>query len=544
MPFNDKGEWRPNRRQESLVIVPDTIKEAFYGGGKGSGKSEILLALPLLRKWHLHPRFKQVFLRRTFPELRNEIVPRSREFYPKLGATFNKSDMVWTFPRPEQVGGSDTQNSGAMIFLGHCENETDVYKYDSMEINLFTPDEVTSITEWIYLYIGFTRVRSSDPGKLPAIIRCAGTPGNIGHGWVKKRFVDPCKDGGKIIVGKGGNKRIFIFATLADNPYIDPAYKQGLEVLPEAEKNASLYGNWDAYLGQVFNEFRDKHYPDEPENAIHVVDPFDIPEWWPKFVVGDWGFRAMTYVGYFAVSPSKRLYLYREQYWKQTKIAEWAPYIKQLTDVENPRIVKFCKSAGQDRGQEQTIQEQISSELGIPIELSNNSPGSRIAGKILVHEYLRWKSKYVPIKEMPKYNEEFAQWTLRNKGLVAYKEYLRHFDLPEEESNLPKLQIFNTCQVMIDGIKACVYDKPKDNKPAEDVAEFDGDDSYDCLRYACDTAESYFVDAQDEFTKFKKREELSNLLVTQQDYTAFYRNMHRLEFEEGFKPLRMFSRRR
>src|SRR3990172_8062141 len=153
-----------------------------------------------------------------------------------------------------------------------------------MEINLYTPDELTSFTEYIYLYIGFTRVRTSDP-TLPAIIRCAGMPGGPGHNFFKRRFVTPYPAGGKVIIGKGGNKRIYIHATLADNPHIDPAYKQSLEALPDAEKKAKLYGDWDSYLGLVFDEFRDKQYPDEPSHALHVIAPFDIPSWWPRLVI-------------------------------------------------------------------------------------------------------------------------------------------------------------------------------------------------------------------------------------------------------------------
>lgn len=250
-----QNEWRANKKQEQFLSLPTTIKEAGYLGGAGSGKSDILLVYGIIHRWHEHPKFKQLFLRRTFPELRNEIVPRSRELYQKFGATFNKSEMIWSFP------------SGAMIMLGHCEDESDVHKYDSAEINLFTPDEITSFTEYQYLYIGFTRVRSADRS-LPAIIRTAGMPGGIGHSWVKKRFVNPCKQGGKIIIGKGGNKRIMIFATQADNKdHIDPLYAQSLQALPEAEKRAKLYGDFEAYQGQVFEEFRDRKYPDEPENA-------------------------------------------------------------------------------------------------------------------------------------------------------------------------------------------------------------------------------------------------------------------------------------
>jgi Terminase large subunit, T4likevirus-type, N-terminal len=539
----DKNEWVPTRPQEKFLSIPISIKEAFIGGSNGFGKSDVLLVYGLIHRWHENPRFKQVFTRRTFPELRNEIVPRSRQIYSKFGATFNKSDMAWTFPAPGQAG-SGMSNAGAMVFLGHCEDESDVYKYDSMEINLYTPDELTSHTEFIYLYIGFTRVRTSDPN-LPAIIRGAGTPGGVGHTFVRKRFVDPCPDGGKVIIGKGGNKRIYIHATLAENPHLDPNYRQSLEALPEAEKRAKLYGDWNAYSGQVFDEFRGRKYPDEPINALHVIEPFDIPSWWPKIVVGDWGFRAMTWIGYAAISPQGRVYIYREQYWTQTKISEWAPFVKECLDKENPRLVKFCKSAGQDRGQEHTIQEQISTELGRPIDLTNNTKGSRVAGKQLIHEYLRWKFKPVtPITEMLPYSQEHAMWLIRNRPVHEYKAYVNSFNPPEPETNIPRLQIFDTCKILIDAIKACAYAKSKDGKAAEDIAEFQGDDPIDGLRYLADAAEQYFVESADEFKKIQKQEELAAKVNNDKDWTAFYRNMRTMEANTQGGPISRYHGRR
>ena len=537
------NEWKPTPKQEMFLSLPLTIREALYGGGAGSAKTDVLLIYAIVRGWHEHPGFKQVFMRRTFPELRNEIIPRSRQLYPKFGATLNKSDMAWTFPRPDQFGGTGMTNAGAMIFLGQCENEDDVHKYDSMEINLFSPDEVQSLTDYIYLYIGFTRVRTSDKN-LPAIIRAGGMPGNVGHTFVRKRFVDPAPPPNdcKVIIGRGGNKRIYIHATVADNPHIDPSYRQSLEALPEAEKRAKLYGDWNAYSGQVFDEFRDRNYPDEPENALHVVEPFDIPAWWPRIVVGDWGYAAMTWIGFAAISPSKRLYIYRELHWTRTKIEEWAPIVKEFIDIENPRLVKFCKSAGQDRGQEHTIQEQISSALDRQIELTNNSAGSRIAGKQLIHEYLRFKAKPIATPQNPnQYSEEYAQWVIRNRGIKEYKSYLNSFNESEPEDNLPKLQIFNTCLVLIEAIKACTYDKKK----LEDIAEFSGDDPIDGLRYIVDAADRFFEEASNEFSKIRKQEELLARVNSNQDWTAFYRDMRTLESSDisSPKPIRMYHRR-
>jgi len=539
-------------RSEIFLSLPNSVFEGFYGGGNASGKSDVLLVYGLIHRWHENPTFKQVFMRRTFPELRNEIVPRSREIYPKFGATFNKTDMVWTFPRPDQLGGTGGSNEGAMIFLAHCEEESDVHKYDSMEINLFTPDELTSFSEYIYLYIGFTRVRTKVP-ELPAIIRAAGMPGGMGHTFVKKRFVNPCPEGGKIIVGKGNVKRFYVHSTVVDNPHADPEYSARLDGIPsEAERKARKFGDWDAYQGQVFDEFRDRHYPDEPDNALHVIPPFEIPHWWPKMIIGDWGFAAMTYIGYYAISPTKRMYLYKERNFLKTKISEWAPIVKDDMDRDNPKVVKFCRSASQDRGQDHTIQQQIEEELGRPIELSANTPGSRIAGKMLLHEYLRWTQKpFIPPSELPVYSEEYAMWLLRNKGLPEYQAYLSIFSVHEPETNIPKLQIFccnekmhvghsNCCPLMIDAIRACSYAKPKDNKPAEDVAEFDGDDPYDDIRYACDSAERYFTEASREFDKVQKQEILTQVLQGNQDWTAYYRNMRVIE--SVAKPIQVVSR--
>jgi hypothetical protein len=534
------NEWRPEPKQELFLSLPVSIKEGFYGGGAGSGKSDVLLLYGIVHRWHENSKFKQVFMRRTFPELRSEIVPRSREIYRKFGATLNKTEMCWTFPREDQYGARERgSNDGAMVFLGHCENEDDVHKYDTTQICLFTPDELTSITEWIYTYITFQRNRAPKDSGLPSITRAAGMPGGIGHTWTYKRFIKPYPRGGKIIVGRGGNKRIYIHSTLEDNSHIDPTYKQSLQgITIEAERKAKLLGDWDAYQGQVFDEFRDRKFEDEPANALHVIQPFEIPAWWPRIVIGDWGFAAMTWIGYAAISPSRRVYIYREQHWVKTKIAEWAPHVKLYVDKESPRLIRFCKSAGQDRGQEHTIQQQIEDELGQSIELSNNTPGSRVAGKVLIHEYLRWQPKLINQEEIPVYNEEYAMWIMRNRGMVEYKAYMNSFLPQEPEKNLPKLQIFkDACPILVEAIKACSYDKPKNNKPAEDIAEFEGDDPIDGLRYMVDAAEGFFDDANEEFKKIERQEALVLQLSQNQDWTAFYRNMAKVESNDYIKPV-------
>jgi hypothetical protein len=179
--------WKPFKRQSEFLALPDTIFEGMYGGAAGGGKSEALLNLPLIREFINHPRFKGILFRRTYPELESELILRSENqgLYSACGGKYNKEKKRWTFP------------SGAVMQFGHLEYDSDVRKYDTAEYNYIGFDELTSFTEYMYLYM-FSRCRSSSP-KLPAIVRSGTNPGNIGHGWVRARFVEPAPYGTLIV---------------------------------------------------------------------------------------------------------------------------------------------------------------------------------------------------------------------------------------------------------------------------------------------------------------------------------------------------------
>ena len=533
---DDSGNlvWRPTLKQEKFLSIPLSVKEAFYAGAVMSGKSDVLLMYPIVHGWHLHPQFKGVFLRRTMPELRNEIIPRAMDYFRHFGGKYNKTDGLFTFP------------SGALYFMAHCENEKDVHNFDSMQPNYAAFDELTSFTEWIYLYITIERVRVNETLKneLPMIVRSGSNPGNIGHQFVYRRFIKPWPQGGKIILGKGGIKRVFIPATIDDNPYASQQYKAELDSLPEAERKAKKYGDWSAYEGQVFEEFREKHYPLEPDNAIHYVNEFEIPKWWPRVVAIDWGFSAMTSVGWGSISPDGRVYIYRHQTFTRVKIEEWAQEVKYLIEIEKPNDVVICHSATQNRGEPHTILEQVSEALGVPIRLGEKD---RVSGKMLIHEYLRWEPKKLPVSDIKYFDPEQAAWLLRNKGEIEHRNYVQSFRPAEAEKNLPKLQIFNieSCRMIGDAIKSCVYAKSSaDGKKKEDVAEFPGDDPYDMLRMLLHAVDQFFgLGSKEQAQVEVKQKEIERLQQTG-DMTAFYRNMLRFDSEQKEIAIPRFSNRK
>lgn len=490
-------EWSPTRKQESFSTLPDTIFEALYGGAAGPGKTEILYMLPLIRQWHLHPRYKGLILRRTFPELEAEIIIRSKPWYESTGAKYNEQKKRWTFP------------AGGYQAFGHAEHEKDITKYDGVEYNYVGWDELTHFTQYQYLYLVASRVRSST-SQLPAITRAGSNPGNVGHTWVRNRFVDPARDGNTILVDKRtGLKRFYLPARVEDNKHLlenDPTYVHKLEMLPtEAERRAKKYGDWYTFEGQVFS-FRLEPLPDEPINARHVIEPFTIPVWWPRIAAIDWGFAAHVWIGWAAIAPDGRVYLYREYFQKRKMIAEWASDFKRLSADDNLESVSLDPSAWQNRGVE-TIDQQFTQYSGYTPERAIND---RIGGKLLLHDYLRWTPKPRTKEIAGTFNAELASKILRNHGQHQYTEYLKAFEEEPEEHNLPKLQIFENCEAVIDAIPNCVYDPEN----PEDVKEFEGDDPYDGIRYVLQAASRY------KDTAFSASRRFDHLAMMEREYNA------------------------
>ena len=234
--------WEPFQKQIDFLQIPFDVFEACYGGAVGGGKTELLIMEPICYKFHLNPKFKGVLFRKTFKQLNETLIPRAMEFYAALGAKYNETKHQWKFP------------SGAVIWASYLETMKDARDHDTAEYNYAAFEELTHFEREIYLYIT-SRVRTSTPD-LPAIVRSAATPGNIGHAWVRKRFVEPNPEGGSIIFDKlSETRRIFIRARVTYNPYLvknDPGYFKRLRVLPLAQQKARIDGDWWVFASVLF----------------------------------------------------------------------------------------------------------------------------------------------------------------------------------------------------------------------------------------------------------------------------------------------------
>jgi hypothetical protein len=529
-------EVKPHQRQEDFLSIPDTVFEALYGGAAYGGKSFILTLLPLIRGFYKFRGFKGIILRRKFPDLEREIIRLSKEYYPLTGAVYNETKHSWEW-----------KEYGSYMDFGHIQHSIDVKQYDSAQYNYCAFDELTHFEEAPYVYMVGSRVRPSSSFNV-AIARNGTNPGGVGQTFVFNRFVKPCEEGYKLIKDRvTGLTRMFIPALATDNPFgmeYDPQYLQKLEMLPEAEKRAKKYGDWHAFEGSVFPEFRPLRFPGEPENALHVIEPFAIPEWWPRLLSIDWGKRAMCHAMWAAISPDNRVYIYRERTWIGKDVPYWASEIKEVGYGENLVGCILCGSAWQERGTE-TISEQFQRYSGIVPSSSDNSPGSRIAGLQTIHDFLRWEQRTLHQTKESFYDIDKAEWIFRIYGMEAKARYQAQFLDEPKEANIPRLQIFETCTTLIETIPSCVHDE----KNVEDIKEFQGDDPIDNLRYLCKAVNRYCSGMSGEMVKKKQIQEVIAKYEETQDTTMLYRQMERLESKQksaafGVRRKGMLGRRR
>lgn len=193
--------------------------------------------------------------------------------------------------------------NGSKIYLCHCKDEKDRFKYQGAEIHVLLIDELTHFTEVIYRFLR-NRVRmvgikvpAKYQGKFPRIL-CGANPGGIGHQFVKMTWIEGATEMQVYTapVSEGGMRRQYIPAKLEDNPSMndnDPGYENRLMGLgSEALVRAMRHGDWEVVEGAFFDNF---------ERRRHVVKPFPIPDHWIRFRAGDWGSAKPFSFGWYAV---------------------------------------------------------------------------------------------------------------------------------------------------------------------------------------------------------------------------------------------------
>lgn len=243
-------------------IKVDSPSECFLAGRQmiPTHNSTALLmgALQFVHSKNSHA----LVLRRNFADLalHGALMDKAHEWlagFPEV--TWNEREHKYTFP------------TGATVNFGYMETERDKYRYQGADFTYIAPDEATQFAPSQLTYL-FSRLRKDEGTDIPCRFRAASNPGNIGHEFIKHRYIDP-----------GHPDKPFVPAALKDNPHI--AYDDYMESLKELDKvtyGQLAEGCWDDPTpeGSYYSKFLEDA---ENEGRITTV-PYDkglpVDTWW------------------------------------------------------------------------------------------------------------------------------------------------------------------------------------------------------------------------------------------------------------------------
>lgn len=431
------------------------VGELLYGGAAGGGKTDWLIAeaLAVLLEF---PGAAAALFRRTMPQL-DELGGITYRLLDRLPqpqvASYNAVKHVWQF------------RNGSRLRLAACARDADVTKYQGAEWALVGFDQLEQFTEFQYTYL-LHRLRQS--GAVAAAMAAAGytpkaigsaNPGGVGHGWVKRRWIDPFPTGGQPFRPAPTAEvpqpltRAFIPAKLADNEAnVDPGYRRQLEALTGDTRKAMLDGDWNVYAGQRFREFR---------TGVHVIDPERLPlpigRGIPRAIGIDYGLDAPFCALWGAKLADDLVVVYREL------------YRAELTPEAQARLILDSEARG-ERGPSRPVPAALDPACWArnPDDLrpapkvdagkaGTPAPPGSIAGK--------YQAAGLPVRRA--HNDRLA-------GVADVADRLR-----VRPDGFPRLLIYSTCTNLI----RTLPELPRSQKRPEDVDTNAEDHAYDALRY-------------------------------------------------------------
>ena len=435
-----------NPKQEQFFYA----KQRFvaYGGARGGGKSWAVRIKAVLLAMNYNG-IRILLLRRTFPELQeNHIL--TLESLLKGAAKYTDKKKTFMFP------------NNSTIKLGYCDNERDVLQYQGQEYDIIFIDEATQFTEYQYQTLTACLRGAND---FPKRMYLTCNPGGVGHEWVKRLFVSK-----KYQPTESPEDYEFIPATVFDNKILiekDPKYINMLENLSDGLRQAWLNGNWDMLAGRYFDEF---------DRAVHVVEPFVIPEHWRRYRCIDYGLDCLACL-WVAVNELGEYFVYREYAESDRIISDGAADILKLSDGENIEYT-VAPSDMWARSQESgKSKADLFAQSGLLLTKGNNN---------------------------------------REAGWLAIKDLLKVYHVGAEGGDKPRpyvstrLKIFKNCQTLIEHLPALQRSKMKPTDCMTEPHEITH--LCDALRYFC---LQYTFPARAEKTEISMISRHENMLIKQ-----------------------------
>lgn len=356
-------DYNPNEKQ--YIFHESDCDEVVYGGAKGGGKS-CALVMECLAYALEHAGANMYIFRETYDDLEANIIREWKEKVPKELYSYNESKHQATII------------NGTSVKFRYIRNFSDAEGYQGRSMDWIGVDELTK-HEKRSIQVLLSCLRS--PKGFPPRFRATCNPGGIGHGWVKSDYIEATNYGAFITnCPITNNTRQFIPAKVFDNTVLmenDPNYVKRLENLPETQRRAFLYGDWDIFEGQYFKEFK---------REIHVVPYYEPPQEWRRYFVMDYGLDKLA--GYWIAQNSQgKCIVYKEVFESDLIISDAAKRIKDMT-LSNERIFQYLAPPDLWNRRQETGKSaaEIFQENGLYLNKTDNN---RVQGWLDLKEWLK-----------------------------------------------------------------------------------------------------------------------------------------------------------
>lgn len=414
---------RPTFKQGLVIPYIGKGYIIFWGGAKGGGKS-VGCSYYAILACLLYPGLQVTIVRETWSQLLKNFFLPMKILYPPNEFNYKalKGDRMFEFA------------NGSAIYFQYCSRLEDAESNRGVQSQLLIIDEANfrDTRTLLTLMSNVRRSKSRLPNFIPTIIMTGNAGGECDE-WFIDHFVEP--DYSKWTEGELSirDKYLYIPASVDDNEHISEEYIALLESLPEDMREALRNGNWFVKWGTFFSEWRDDK---------HVVEPFTIPQHWPRAFGFDLGYTSgHKSVGlWFAQNPdTDELFLYRE--YSGTVTEQCIKDIIRLSEGEYYRARVCDPSIFVERKDTYTAQSvgEMFMRAGFGLQPANNK---RKQGWALLRQWLYWNDNHPPL-----------------------------------------FKVFSTCYGTIDAFHKARHKVLGDIADIGDLKDFNGDDPLDVARY-------------------------------------------------------------
>ena len=293
--------------------------EVIISGPAETGKTRTALEKLDAMMWK-YPGSQAVIVRKTYRSLKDTVLqtyerkvlgawdPKTKAFNQKLTPVLKiGGERVEAYQYP----------NGSRISLGGMDEPTRVLSSERDVIYINQAEELT-LNDWEIL----TTRATGRAGNMPYAQMIADcNPGSPTH-WIRTRAAT--------------GRLHLIESRHEDNPVLfDQATlkitEQGrrslavLDALTGVRYRRLRLGQWAAAEGAVYEGF---------DRAVHLINPFRIPDDWPRFRAIDFGYTNPFVCQWWAADEDWRLFMYREIYMSHLLVEDAAVQINTLSEGE------------------------------------------------------------------------------------------------------------------------------------------------------------------------------------------------------------------